>query len=226
MFLASIGKRYRSTFGTLNRIVPLLGRRPGKLKRHLGALLTSLMVAAGAAAMPTVAGAAQGSEHWVPSVTKVTKLRPHPCRWDATQVCSTTIIETVSAHLVFPALTSGAAGACGSYSLRHSVTRNDTWGGGYDTTNLDATDGYNGCGSSWTININNASCTVTGFGGSCDSGSHGGNYSDPNHSYWNNDWYNQYEGSWYNGWEINTWEVFLRLWNDGYGNTDQWTGST
>lgn len=207
-------------------MIRVFGPRPGRLSRHLVALLPALVVAVGATALPTVASAAQVPPHVVPSVTKVTVLPQHPCRWDASQVCSTTIVEKVSAHLVFPALVHGTAGACGSYNLRHSITRNDTWGGGYATTNLDATDGYDGCGSSWTININNASCTITGVGGSCDSGGHGGNYSDPNHSYWNNDWYNQYEGSWLGGQEINTWEVFLRLWNDGYGNTDSWSGST
>jgi hypothetical protein len=180
-------------------------------------------------ALPTAVGAAAPvSPTMARPLTTVTRTPNHPCAHDPNKTCYTIITRTVDAHPVFPkpagiAQLGTQAHACGTFSLRHSVQWSDfdfPTGLPVDLMRLDATDGYDGCGNSFTYTINGHSCSQYVQGLQCDGQAAGGNYHDPNHSFWNTDWMNQDASEFIGPTRIASWTVYLRLWNDGWGNTD------
>jgi len=200
----------------------------------LRSVVVALLLALSGTSLPAAVGASAYSVQQKPATTKTIVGPNRPCKNDSTRLCHTVTIDTVSSHTVFkqtnsPLRWGTQAYACGSYSLRHSV---EWWDLDVPTglplthTYYDVTDGYDGCGGAWTININSVGCSTYAPGASCDGDSHGGNYSDPSHSYWNNDWDNNAESLWLGPTRVQSWTVYLRLWNDGYGNTDSWAGES
>lgn len=195
-------------------------------------------------AIPAVASAAIPKPTTVPERTVQTTLPDRPCVVAGkAATCRAVVTYRETAHLVFPSSSAllssaaGVAGACGNYNVNQYVSWND-----YAVlpsppylilglvTGLSAGGGYNGCGGSWT-NWKTISCSIklpgfdcVNYTGTC--GPCGGNWKDPSHSYWNTEWYNQYERLYATSIAFESWTVYERLWNDGYGHTDKYAGES
>ncbi len=208
------------------------------------ATLSAVLAASTFVAVPAIAFAQAPKPVVVQEHVVQTQSETQPCVVANVKAqCYRVTTFRTSAHVLFPSggsfLTSlaGVAGACGQYQVYQSVTRYDYAAVPFPpyellglVTSLSASGGYNGCGGSWT-NWLTPTCSVklagfdcVGYTGTC--GPCGGNYHDPSHSYWNLEWYNQPERLYAAGVIAESWTVYLRLWNDGYGHTASWAGAS